>query len=610
MSQVFRQTEPNSLPVGTVSSIRRTVLNPARRFPGIDTTAFVPPDPDIAVGTTRIVAVVNSDLAFFTKGGQKLFQQTLEGAQGFFGSVGAGNFVFDPKCFFDPISRRFFVLALDLAGNQSHILVGVSATENPQGNWHKYKIDVKLTVGGNEYWLDYPGWGFNKDAVVCTGNMFPLGSGGFGGAQFVVLSKAQMLTGAAPTITKLHDPESASVQVGETADAVLDRIYATSLFSTSQVRLFALTNLVTNPTITTTQVAVPSFLFPNQGGASQGGRVLDALDGRLINAAWRGGQLVTAHGVRVGPSDGRNQVRWYQIGTRGWPTSGQTPVLTMAGNVPGGQGEHAFMPAVNINKVGDVSLVFTRSSGTMVADLMTASRRASDPPGTMGLPVPIAQSQGSGYGGVGFNRWGDYFGVDVDPQDDMTFWGIGMIGKPNGSWTTVIQSWTVSTPAEAAIPFNATAISAYQGDYLSGFAVSVHNQDTQAYSIRSTPVSAQGQLSGAEITYVIDRNASAVSGLSVGLRARAAAGTTAMVFAYNWSAGRYDHVGSNPLTGSDRNWTTAIPNPGLYINGQRQVQIVVRTIAPVRQNRGRVVMPAQHTSRIDLARLFMSPTDD
>ena len=125
------------------------------------------------------------ELAFFTKNGTKTFQQRLDnsGNPGFFEPIGGGNFTFDPKCFYDHYSNRFFVLALETYGStQSYITFAVSDDDDPNGVWYKYRTPSVVQVGSTTYWVDYPGLGFDQDGFYVTGNLFRLSGGGSGTA--------------------------------------------------------------------------------------------------------------------------------------------------------------------------------------------------------------------------------------------------------------------------------------------------------------------------------------------------------------------------------------------------------------------------------------------
>jgi hypothetical protein len=98
----------NDLPVGSVAPLDR--FQAQALWPAISNTGWYPPDPDIAVGPNHVVAVVNSSIAFFTKSGTKQFQRT---ALDFFSGMGAGTFIFDPKCFYDRVRGRYVIVFLE-----------------------------------------------------------------------------------------------------------------------------------------------------------------------------------------------------------------------------------------------------------------------------------------------------------------------------------------------------------------------------------------------------------------------------------------------------------------------------------------------------------------
>ncbi|MBA3725863.1 MAG: hypothetical protein H0W86_05285 [Armatimonadetes bacterium] len=444
----------NDLLAGQVRDIARGNAGPM--FPAIGATGWTPPDPDLAVGPNHIVAVVNSSLAFFNKDGTRTFMQT---SQTFFSGLGAGFFLFDPKCFYDRVHNRFVIVYLeqDDSPQVSKVLVAVSDDSDPAGTWHKYRLEAKLVTGGTSYWLDYPGIGYNKDAFVVCGNMFGF-NGGFAGVQFLVIPSAPLLTGGTATVRYLRDANSASVQIAETIDASHDKIYAARRDTTTSTGVYAIRDLTSmNPVITETTVAVPAGNAPQINASSTNGTQLDSLDGRIFNASWRGGKLVAAHTIQVGSF---LRVRWYQFSTNTWPTSG-APTLDMAGDV-GATSVHHHMGVANINSVGDVSVIFTRSSTSITADIMRAGRLVGDPIGTMGTPVNLESSSGNRYTG---GRWGDYFGIDVDPVDDTTFWGIGMGVAANNDWRTSIFSWTISSPGTVVTP---SALTMDRGTIISG----------------------------------------------------------------------------------------------------------------------------------------------
>jgi len=439
------KVEPNSLPVGEVQDYQRIELRDGRAlFPGIGYTGWIPPDPDIGVGPNHILGVVNVDLAFFTHAGSKTFQQPIST---FFASVGAGPTadLFDPKVFFDRIHQRFVVVCLEMktSPQTSKVLFGVSDDADPNGTWYLYRFEAARVISGSNTWADYPGAGYNKDAYVVSMNQFTFSGFAFRGVQFIVIRKSTVLSGGAATTHYFLDTNEFGAQVAEMVDSSIDRVYTASDFNSGNMKIHAFRNLTTTPLMDSAFLAIPSFTYPSTNATSPGGRSLDVLDGRLINVVFRNGKMVTAHGVRS-PTSSDNVVRWYELNTNNYPSSAMT--VAQSGNVAGTAGQHYFMPALFINEFGDISMIFTRSSSTIVADIMVAGRKTTDAPGTMGAPVLLESASGSTYGFSGFNRWGDYFGIETNPNNETTFWGVGMTGTTSSAWRTAIRDWNVTLP--------------------------------------------------------------------------------------------------------------------------------------------------------------------
>jgi len=438
--ELSKPQKRNNLPVGKLLNSPRAKLE--QLFPAIGATGWVPPDPDLGVGPNHILAVVNSSIAWFTKAGVKEFQQT---SGTFFAGMGAGSFQFDPKCFYDRVNQRYVLIFLeqDDATEVSKILMAVSDDNDPNGTWHRYRFEARIGITNNGvttyYWLDYPGFGYNKDAYVVSGNMFGFTSG-FAGVQFLVVPNAPALTGAPITVTSLRHSGGASAQVAEMISNTAANVYAISRAGSNPsttMRVYSINSPGGTPTVTFTTVAVPSNSSPSMDAASTNNRFLDTIDGRVFNATWRNGKLVTAHNIQSG---GFVASRWYEINTNSYPTN--PPTISQSGDISSGS-MHYFHPAISINSQGSLAAIFTGSSTTTTADLNFTGHWFTDAPGTMGAPQLLEASAGNSYAS---GRWGDYFGVDVDPVDDRTFWGIGMTVASNNAWRTSIFSWSVLPP--------------------------------------------------------------------------------------------------------------------------------------------------------------------
>lgn len=429
------------LPVGSTIQMERIQAGATDGFPSIPQTEWSPPDPTLAVGPTHIVETVNSAIAFFDKDGNQTFSAPLgtPGNPGFFETVGASsNFVFDPKCFYDHKSERFVVMALEQIGEtESWIDIAISDDSDPNGIWYKYRTFSVIALGSSNYWVDYPGFGFDDNAFYVTGNLFLLnGDGnGFGGALFRVFDKGPMLDGDPVVILDVAPDSGASLQAAQMfGDA--PNCYFVSQANSTTLKLWTLEDPLTNPTINSRLIGglnpafSPSLNAPNLNGGE-----ISTLDGRFMNVHYRDGKLYAAQGIDS-PS-GETVARWYRMDTNGWPNSGMNPALIEQGEVAGDPGQHHFFPAIYSDKFDNVGLVSARSSASEFASIQVSARMPSDPLGTMSDPIELAIGDAGADG-----RWGDYFDIAIDPVDDSTFWVIGMYQK-NFGWQTWIGSFTI-----------------------------------------------------------------------------------------------------------------------------------------------------------------------
>ena len=431
----------NDLAVGGLTASRR--VGPVSLFPGISQTPWSPPDPSIAVGPEHIVETVNMAIAFYEKDGTLLFSQNLDstGSPGFFETVGGGNFTFDPKCFFDPHSGRFVVVALEVYGNSNEAWIDIAVSDDgdPTGVWYKYRTWAVIAANGSNYWVDYPGFGFDQDAFYVTGNLFKLNGGGpgFAGALYRIFPKAPVLVGDPVALSDIRVGSSGSVQASQGLGSPT-RTYFLSRDSSTSLKIQTINDPLGTPTFSQTTVSVPSQSGPNQGAPNLGGGTIDTLDGRLMNVSWRDGLLHAAHGIDVGS---RTESRWYEIATNGWPDAG-TPVLVQSGNISPGAGVHTFFPAIASDTFGNVAMVTGMSSSSTYASVQATGRKSGDAPGTMGELEELVVGNATANG-----RWGDYFDIALDPTDGRTFWMVGEHQSPGG-WRTWIGSFSIGCPGD------------------------------------------------------------------------------------------------------------------------------------------------------------------
>lgn len=451
---------PAPAPFGGLTVAReRAPAGSTTGFEGIGQTPWVPPDPTLAVGPAHIVETVNMQIAFYTKAGVLEFTQNLDstGSPGFFEGVGGGDFCFDPKCLYDPHSGRFVVVALEryVGTEEGYIDIAVSDDSDPNGTWFKYRTDDVTNVGGVDFWVDYPGLGVDEDAIYVTGDLFDFSDSFTAGVKYRIFDKTPLLSGAAAVYGDLLDSTSASVQCTHAFDSGLQP-FCVSVASTSEIRLQSITDPLGTPALVTEDVSVPAFILPDffaDTVPNLSGCGIEALDGRILNVALRDGSLHATHAIKSGT---KIVARWYEFDLGSWPTSG-TPTLVQSGNIDAGGAVYTWFPAIMSNACGETGVILARSSASEFAGIAYTGRRSGDAPGTMTVPLTTLATGTSGYCDF---RWGDYFGIAVDPSDERTFWGIGQYAVDTSTWQTWIASFSLNrVPAFAgATPCGSTLV--------------------------------------------------------------------------------------------------------------------------------------------------------
>ncbi len=374
-------------------------------FQSNSNTGWYPPDPDLAVGANHVVSVVNGEVGIWTKSGTKTFGQSLVS---FWSSVGAGTFVFDPVALYDAQSGRYIIAAADGAGSGDAICIAASDDGDPNGTWYKYRFPTSGTCN----FLDFPNLGVNNETIFLCGDCF---SGG--GNRIFMWDKSKVLNNLSVTMKNVQ-AATGTQSLGNTKNYDGDSVgYFCTTYSGSSTKLKiqAVRNANTSPTLSTYSLTVPSFSNPNDAVQKGTSNRADTIDFRIKNGVVRNNYLWVCHN---NGNNGRSSVRWYQIDLNGWPNSGSNPTLVQSGDIDPGSGNYTWFGDINVTSTNDAVIAMNRSSSTQYISIEFASRKASDANGTMQalqqLQISTAPETGS--------RYGDYSGLEQDPGSDTHFW--------------------------------------------------------------------------------------------------------------------------------------------------------------------------------------------
>ena len=414
-------------------------------FLGVSATGWYPPDSQGVAGPNHLMVAVNGGLVIQTKSGTNV--GSVRSLVSFFGPVtnGSGD-VFDPRLQYDPLGNRWIVIAVaDRKSAASAILVAVSQTNDPTGNWNLTRIDADPI---DQSWADYPMLGFNKDWIVISANMFPNpNSSASFHAQFYVLNKVNFYAGGA-NFTRISGPSSISSHImpASTFDPNLSTLYLLQNWNGNSggsgfLRLYSITGAVGGEVLNNTTSAV-FISTPNPWDSSASGNFgpqlgtsskIDVGNATIQNLLYRNGSLWCAHTVFLpAGSPTRSSVQWWQINPTGLAVQQRGRIDDASGNLFYG------FPSIAVNTDNDVLIGYSRFAANQFASAGYAFRTAGDAINSL-RDDTVLKAGAASYNvldDIGRNRWGDYSGTSVDPSNGKEFWTLQEYTAATNSWST------------------------------------------------------------------------------------------------------------------------------------------------------------------------------
>ncbi len=411
-------------------------------FAGLgDINTSIPPDTHGAVGPTKVMTTLNTQVLVQTRAGA-IFSGPLSLNVGFWGGIATNLNVFLPRVHFDPDpaygGRWIWVASQASRNNAAGILVAASTGPEPlRGPGAFFDADAS-----NNVWADASNVGFNRHWVVVQVNMFSMTNPyPFVRSNIYVFRKDQLYAGTVSAVavfslgsTSCEGSTCGGSQVPAlTYDFTQNDLYLVQRWSSGAgaLRLYRIAGPVNAPTITPLLPLVfgppwadseptgPGADFGPQPAAC-GGMKIQTNDSRIQNVIWRNGRLWTTHTVFLPQSSpNRASVQWWQIQT--------DSTVVQRGLVDGGSPARFYaFPSIAVNQNEDVLLGFSSFATNEFASAQYTFRLASDAPNTMQQPVVLKAGEDcydKDYT-TGRVRWGDYSATVVDPTDDTSLWTI------------------------------------------------------------------------------------------------------------------------------------------------------------------------------------------
>jgi FlgD Ig-like domain len=414
-----------------------------KNFNGMGMTNSIPPDPHTAVGPDYIVTTVNTQFAIFDKNGNKI--KTIDGTNWVTPSDPNPGTVFDPKVIYDHFSKRFVMVWLTTndATAKSYYTVSVSHDSNPLGIWYTWALPSNLNGTTNStFWGDYEGVGFDKDCIYITSNMWTWTSPqSFNYSKLRIIPKAQLYANTAGPVTwwdiwDIRVPNSSSSTFGIRPAIIFGTpkeyylIYCPNV-SGSIFSLFKLTNPVTAPVLSGVNVPVTYYgKAPNANQLGGSGNLIEVGYSQIRNEpVYRDGYLWAVHPVSNPDSSMYSSIHYVKIDVAAG--------TTVEDYVFGDPGYWNIYPALMVDNDLNMAITYSKSDNNSYMGAYYTSRLVTDPVGLQ--PSKSLQTGKGNYVvtfGQGRNRWGDYNGIALDPDDNYNIWMFTEYAAATNRWGT------------------------------------------------------------------------------------------------------------------------------------------------------------------------------
>jgi hypothetical protein len=407
-----------------------------------------PPDPSGEADSLYYIQATNSNggsvYRIMNKNTGATVGNTSYTMQTLGGQAGAG----DPIVLYYKPAKKWFLTEFSSSGNK--LIVHVSQTSNPQGAYWTYTFTCTQ-------FPDYPKWSFCQasDAFLVTTNeggppttyamkLSTLLTGGT--SPFIKIAIGYSLNGfgfqsitpvdlegdnAAPAgmkplFVRHRDDESHTNGTPDSGTNDWIELWEMTINWTNNTATVAKIQDISIAEIDSKLCGLTSFACIKQPGTTN---TLDPLrETVMYKAPMRvfdtHQAMVLCLSTDVDGAD-RSGVRWIELRRNSGVTTA-TWTKYQEGTYAPGTGTSRWMPAINIDKNGNIIMAYSTSSNTAgdFPSIKMTGRKACDPLGTMTMTETtlIAGTTSK----TGDTRWGDYHHMCIDDFDGVTFYYTGV----------------------------------------------------------------------------------------------------------------------------------------------------------------------------------------
>lgn len=435
-TDISRSTQqPTNLLRGASDSVPASPA-PLANFAGQYFDGYGPCSPSGAVSENYVASVALYQLVVQDRSGNILLQVNPYDIWASALSIG---YIYENRLEYDPYSQKWIMACFsDEFTDSAGVLMGISQTEDPRGNWNLFKA---LADSSGRTFVDFPDLGFNKTFVAITGGVYPANGTGLNDGvdtSFIyVFDKNAMINNQPVTCTRLSMVGTKN-SVAQTYDTSINDLYILQEWNNSvgQLELLDVSGSADSaevsikgyPTSSVPYNNDPTFDFAPELGT---GVLLQTGIDKPNSLVYANGTLWCAQTIFLpygNPT--RCSVQWWQIDT-------SANILQLGLIDDSTDGFFYSFGSIAVNQNNDALIGYSVSSPNIYASGGYAYHDHNQPAGITdssltyiaGLSPYIDTSNGDR------NYWGHLSSTVIDPYDNFGFWTIqSYAAKTANTW--------------------------------------------------------------------------------------------------------------------------------------------------------------------------------
>jgi hypothetical protein len=457
-SSMYTQTTNGTLPVTKVTDY----VGLGNGFAGWTLQGLLPPDTTMAVGNNQIVQWVNIRLTVLNKttGAPLLPSPGYVTGNQIWSGLGSTSLCKnfnrgDPVLQYDRMAGRWLLSQFAFNGTSASssfaMCFAVSQTSDATGAYNLYEYS------NNPYLPDYPKLGVWTDAYYWTANDFDFrtnSAGSFAGTRDCALDRAAMLAGNPATMICFAGLGATTGEYFASLPADFEGSIAPPAGSSEYILNVDWFSKNNPPYVMELRRFHPDFVTPANStlddgfGGGPGSFVAMPFANNVVGACGDGGGACVTQPGTTRRLDTLAMRPMYRLAYRNMGLNRESLVFTetvdptgsaVAGiqmveiRNPGANPPvvynnvnfnpdttNRWMGAAATDKVGNILLGYSVSSTAKAPSIRIAGRQRNDIKNTLRGEIEV--KAGAGNQTSSSSRWGDYSTMQIDPDDDCTFW--------------------------------------------------------------------------------------------------------------------------------------------------------------------------------------------